>query len=64
MVAAGEIFIIMTGAMITHLQQGWFMNWFGKKDGEGIEYFIMLLTDAARCRDQRKLGYVFGCYFI
>jgi len=43
-VAAGGLFIIMTGAMITHLPQGWFMNWFGKKDGEGIEYFIMLLT--------------------
>jgi putative oxidoreductase len=42
--AAGGLFIIMTGAMITHLPQGWFMNWFGKNEGEGIEYFIMLLT--------------------
>ena len=43
-VAAGGLFIIMTGAMITHLSQGWFMNWFGEKGGEGIEYFVMLLT--------------------
>jgi putative oxidoreductase len=43
-VAAGGLFIIMTGVMITHLPQGWFMNWFGKKGGEGIEYFVVLLT--------------------
>ena len=39
-----SLFIIMTGVMITHLPQGWFMNWFGKKGGEGIEYFVVLLT--------------------
>jgi hypothetical protein len=43
-VAAGGLFIIVTGVMITHLPQGWFMNWFGKKGGEGIEYFVVLLT--------------------
>ena len=37
-------FIIFTGAMITHVPDGWTMNWIGKKKGEGIEYFILLLS--------------------
>lgn len=43
-IAAVGNFIIYTGAMITHAKDGWTLNWFGKKKGEGIEYFIMLLT--------------------
>jgi putative oxidoreductase len=43
-VAAAGFFIIFTGATIIHWPQGWTMNWFGKKKGEGIEYFIMLLA--------------------
>ena len=43
-VAALGNFIIFTGAMITHLPEGWTMNWVGKKKGEGIEYFILLLS--------------------
>jgi putative oxidoreductase len=42
--AAGGLFIIFTGALIAHSADGWTMNWFGKKNGEGIEYFIMLLA--------------------
>jgi putative oxidoreductase len=41
--AAGNI-IIFTAAMFTHVQDGWMMNWFNKKKGEGIEYFVMLLA--------------------
>jgi putative oxidoreductase len=37
-------FIIFTGALITHSSDGWTMNWLGKKKGEGIEYFILLLS--------------------
>lgn len=37
-------FIIFTGALITHAPDGWTMNWLGKKKGEGIEYFILLLA--------------------
>lgn len=37
-------FIIFTGALFNHLPDGWTMNWSGKKRGEGIEYFILLLT--------------------
>jgi len=43
-IAAGANFIIFTGALIVHLPDGWTMNWLGKKKGEGIEYFIMLLA--------------------
>lgn len=42
--AAGGLFIIFTAAMITHMPDGWMMNWFNKKKGEGIEYFVMLLA--------------------
>ena len=43
-IAAGGLFIIFAGALIVHLPDGWSMNWFGKKSGEGIEYHIMLLA--------------------
>lgn len=43
-VAAGANFIIFTGALVTHARDGWTMNWMGKKKGEGIEYFILLLS--------------------
>src|SRR4051812_41083836 len=43
-VAAAGLFVIMSGAMVTHLPDGWSMNWFGKKKGEGIEYFVLLLA--------------------
>jgi putative oxidoreductase len=43
-IAAGGLFIIFTGALIVHFPDGWAMNWFGEKKGEGIEYFVMLLS--------------------
>ncbi len=43
-IAAAGHFIIFTGAMITHAPDGWMLNWFGKKKGEGIEYFVLLLV--------------------
>jgi putative oxidoreductase len=42
--AAGGLFVIFTGALVVHSTDGWTMNWFGEKSGEGIEYFIMLLA--------------------
>ena len=36
--------VIFTGALIVHLPDGWAMNWFGKKNGEGIEYHVILLS--------------------
>ena len=43
-VAAGANFIIFAGALIVHAPDGWAMNWLGKKKGEGIEYFVLLLS--------------------
>jgi putative oxidoreductase len=43
-IAAAGNFIIFTGALVVHLRDGWSMNWAGKKRGEGIEYFVMLLS--------------------
>ena len=43
-IAAGGLFIIFTGALIVHLPDGWSMNWFGTKNGEGIEYHVLLLS--------------------
>jgi putative oxidoreductase len=43
-IAAGGLFIVFTGALIVHLPDGWTMNWFGERKGEGIEYFVMLLA--------------------
>lgn len=43
-VAAISNFIIFSGAILFHIADGWAMNWNSKKKGEGIEYFIMLLS--------------------
>lgn len=42
---AFSILLTMSGAMILggHIQNGFFMNWFGNQKGEGIEYFILML---------------------
>jgi putative oxidoreductase len=43
-IAAGGLFIIFTGALMDHLPDGWALNWFGSKKGEGVEYFVLLLS--------------------
>lgn len=43
-IAAAGNFLIFTGALIVHAPDGWTMNWLGKKKGEGIEYFVLLLS--------------------
>lgn len=41
-ICAAGIAIIMLGAIfMVHLQNGFFMNWFGSKAGEGYEYHIL-----------------------
>ena len=42
---AFSIFLTMSGAMVLggHVNNGFFMNWFGAQKGEGIEYFILVL---------------------
>lgn len=33
---------VFIGVTVTHIQNGFFMNWSGSQSGEGIEYFILL----------------------
>lgn len=43
--SAFGISAIMAGAMLTsHLQHGFFMNWFGNQQGEGIEFHLLALA--------------------
>jgi len=45
---AFSIALTFAGAMIIggHINNGFFMNWFGNQTGEGIEYFILVLGSA------------------
>jgi putative oxidoreductase len=36
--------MMFAGALMVHLPDGWTLNWFGSKKGEGIEYFVLLLS--------------------
>lgn len=51
---AFSIFLTLGGAMFLggHVQNGFFMNWFGNQAGEGMEYFILIIG--------MSLGLVFG----
>ena len=41
---AGSVIAIMLGAvLITHAQYGFYMNWFGAQQGEGIEYHLLMM---------------------
>lgn len=40
---AGSLIIIMFGAASVNAGNGFFMNWFGKQPGEGIEFFILAI---------------------
>lgn len=42
---AFSVFLTLGGAMFIggHVQNGFFMNWYGNLSGEGIEYFILIL---------------------
>jgi putative oxidoreductase len=43
-IAALGISLVMLGAiLLVHLQHGFFANWFGIQQGEGIEYFLLAL---------------------
>jgi putative oxidoreductase len=41
---AALVIILMTGIIITsHLQNGFFMNWFGNQKGEGFEFDLLVI---------------------
>jgi len=46
---AFSIFLTLGGAMFLggHVNNGFFMNWFGAQAGEGIEFFLLVLGLAA-----------------
>jgi putative oxidoreductase len=45
---AASFMIIMLGAITTtHWPQGFFMNWFGKQQGEGFEYHLLVIGMSA-----------------
>ena len=36
--------LLMSGIIFSvHLENGFFMNWFGNQKGEGIEYFLLAI---------------------
>lgn len=35
--------VLTTAMFMVHLQNGFFMNWFGAQKGEGIEYFLLII---------------------
>jgi putative oxidoreductase len=46
--SAASIGVIMLGAItLVHFPNGFFMNWFGKQQGEGYEYHLLVIGIAA-----------------
>ena len=43
-IIAGLITVLLLGIIFSsHIQFGFFMNWFGNQKGEGIEYFLLAI---------------------
>ena len=43
--SAVSLIIIMVGAIVIgHAQHGFFMNWYGTKQGEGFEYHLLMIA--------------------
>ena len=43
--SAASLVVIMLGAVfIGHIHHGFFMNWYGTKQGEGFEYHILMIA--------------------
>jgi putative oxidoreductase len=43
-IIAAAMIILFIGIIFTsHIQNGFFMNWFGNQKGEGYEYFLLLI---------------------
>ncbi len=39
--ALGVGIVLLTAAYTVHRRNGFFMNWFGNQEGEGVEYFVL-----------------------
>lgn len=46
---AALLCVIMVGAALMHVQNGFFMNWFNNQAGEGVEFFIITIALAMNC---------------
>jgi putative oxidoreductase len=45
---AASYIVIMLGAIATvHWQNGFFMNWFGRQQGEGFEFHLLVIAMSA-----------------
>jgi putative oxidoreductase len=42
-IAAAMIILFIGIVFASHVQNGFFMNWFGNQKGEGYEYFLLLI---------------------
>lgn len=43
-IIAALMAVLMTGIIFSvHIENGFFMNWFGNQKGEGIEYFLLAI---------------------
>jgi putative oxidoreductase len=43
--AAASLIVIMLGAIVIgHIHHGFFMNWYGTKQGEGFEYHLLMIA--------------------
>lgn len=42
--AFGIACVMVVAVFMLHLQNGFFMNWFGKQQGEGFEYHILVVA--------------------
>lgn len=38
---------MLVAALTSHVQHGFFMNWFGAQEGEGVEFFVLAVGIAA-----------------
>lgn len=62
--AAGIVAIMLGAITMVHLPHGFFMNWFGKQQGEGYEYHLLvigitaalLVTGAGRWSIDREIS--------
>ncbi|HEX8393490.1 MAG TPA: DoxX family protein [Longimicrobium sp.] len=42
--AFGVGFTLLVAALTSHVQNGFFMNWFGAQKGEGVEFFLLAIA--------------------
>ena len=46
-IVAFGIFVVMLGAIfLVHIKVGFFMNWYGQRQGEGFEYHLLAIAMA------------------